>query len=297
MATRRSIAELLGSGIRLTAPEAVAIARAALTCAPASPGTAAEPVDVPATTFIEPDGSIVYCGAHAPAIGEVARLLKSLLPEGSPGVPGGLRYAIARALHEVDAPPFGSPDEFLNTLARFQTVAAPDVMEGRRGPIDSHETSRPRVPIERRRPQGATVTNLRYALREADSRLYKQQRSSEAAPTQAARPFVGRRTAVIVAGIAAGILIFAAGVATRDHLAPAPVLAPDLAPGLAEATATSVPPPADIVLEPPVRKTAVVKVKAQPGARAVSRKVADKESKNRGFFQRMHLQWLRKAFS
>lgn len=291
MAARTSIAELIGAGTTLTAAEAVAIARAALTCPPAS-DTAGEQADVPATIFIEPDGSLVYRGAQAPTIAEVALLLRSLLPESTPGVPGGLRYAIARALHEVDAPPFGSADEFSNTLARFQTLAVAGATPAPHAPTDSQDMPKARVPVERRRPHGATVTNLRHALRDADSRLYEQRRSSEGSTRQVAPPSLVRRTAVVLAGIAAGILIFAAGVATRDHLAPAA--------SRANATASiepAAPPPADIVLEPPVRKAAAVKVKAQPAARAVPRKVADKDSKNRGFFQRMHLQWLRRAFS
>lgn len=295
MATRTSIAELLASGVVLTTPEAVAIARAVLTGAPVPDGKAEEPLDLPAATFIEPGGSIVYSGARPPTVREAALFLRSLLPESSPGVPGGLRYAIARALHEVDAPPIGSADDFLNTLARFQTLAGPDAMEGKRESMDSPTTPRPRVPVERRRPHGATVTNLRYALREADSRLYEQQRSSEGP----ARPSPGRRAAVILGGIAAGALIFAAGVATRDRLAPAPGFVPNRASVLTDVSSTSAPPPTDIVLQAPPRKAVPAKVKAQPGARNVARKVAvaDKDSKKNGFFQRMHLQWLRKAFS
>ena len=45
-----------------------------------------------------------------------------MLPQGGgPGVPGGLRYAVARALLEVDAPPFDSLQALSVSLSRFET--------------------------------------------------------------------------------------------------------------------------------------------------------------------------------
>lgn len=51
---------------------------------------------------------------------EAAEMLDRELPAGVAGVPGGLRYAIARAQQQVLAPPFASLDEFSCTIARFQ---------------------------------------------------------------------------------------------------------------------------------------------------------------------------------
>ena len=86
---RASIAELLGSGMTLTASEAVAIARAALAFDPARAAGSNAPSGLPLsdTLFVEPDGSIVGLHAAPPTITEVASLLRSLLPLGTPGVP------------------------------------------------------------------------------------------------------------------------------------------------------------------------------------------------------------------
>ena len=177
---RASIAELLGSGMTLTASEAVAIARAALAFDPARAAGSDAPSGLPLsdTIFVEPDGSIVSLHTAPPTISEVASL-RSLLPDGSPGVPGGLRYAIARALGEVDAPPFTSPEDFSIVLSRFQTASGPSAAHRQLGRVDPGETVKARERVERRRPDGATVTNLRRALREADSQLYEQRRAAD----------------------------------------------------------------------------------------------------------------------
>lgn len=54
---------------------------------------------------------------------EAAEMLDHLLPIGAAGVPGGLRYAIARARQQVLAPPFASVDEFSRTISRFEAAA------------------------------------------------------------------------------------------------------------------------------------------------------------------------------
>jgi hypothetical protein len=299
--TRVSIAELLETGIALTAVEAVAIARAALSIdGPSVDAEALPRVPLPDRIFVEPDGTMTcQAGGSAPTIPDVARLLRDLLPSGNPGVPGGLRYAIARALGEVDAPPFESTDDFSNTLARFQTAAGPQVGRGVLARIDTDEELTARVRVERRRPKGATVSNLRHALREADSRLYEQQRSAEQAVPVKSRT---RRTALIGAGVIGAVALFAAGAATRARLAPDAVTTDTAAeivrplPGIA----------ADIVLESPARQMPVkAKVKsryAKPAQHATSRTVSetskDKEKdKDKGFFARLRLGWLKRAFS
>jgi hypothetical protein len=283
---RASIAEILAAGIPLTVSEAVAIARAALTFDPAratgSRARSAQPLTD--TIFVEADGSIV--GRHAaPTISEVALLLRSLLPAGSPGVPGGLRYAIARAVGEVDAPPFASPEDFSIILSRFQTADGPAVAHGllaRTG-----ENLKARRTVERRRPNGSTVTNLLRALREAGSRLYERQRWAEA--QVATRPRA--RKAMAIAGVsAAAMLVFVAGAVTRDRIGtPAPA---------STEVAPTVPAASDIVLEAPPRKLAgKAVVRAQKPKVRAARVAPARSTKNGGFFARLHLQWLKKAFS
>ena len=206
-------------------------------------------------------------------------------PAGSSGVPGGLRYAIARAVGEVDAPPFASPEDFSIILSRFQTADGPAVAHGllaRTG-----ENLNARSTVERRRPNGATVTNLRRALREADSQLYERQRSADAQVATAPRAC----KAMAIAGVsAAAILVFVAGAVTRDRIGtPAPA---------SIEVAPTVPAAGDIVLEAPPRKLAVkAVVRAQKAKARAARGAPAKGTKNRGFFARLHLQWLKKAFS
>src|SRR5205807_683104 len=67
------------------------------------------------------DGSVVCVACDAtPAVSEVGNLLQTMLPAGTPNVPGALRYTIARARLDVEAPPFDSLDDFSRALARFE---------------------------------------------------------------------------------------------------------------------------------------------------------------------------------
>ncbi len=68
------------------------------------------------------DGRVVSrTSAVTPAVSEIGLLLEEMLPRGRGLLPGGLRYAIARALLEVDAPPFDSIAELSASLIRFET--------------------------------------------------------------------------------------------------------------------------------------------------------------------------------
>src|SRR5688572_27043688 len=76
------------------------------------------------------DGRVASLSSAAtPAVSEIGRLLESMLPKGhGQSVPGGLRYAVARALLEVDAPPFDSLQALSSSLARFETGDRPQVV-------------------------------------------------------------------------------------------------------------------------------------------------------------------------
>src|ERR1700694_4252455 len=120
-AVQVSIAELLSKGIILNADEAVAIALELLRNWSNSPGHAT-PQDppLPENVYLGSDGTVVFGGVQLPAASEVALFLRQLLPIRTAGIPGGLHYAIARALQEVDAPPFDSVEDFYDTLTRFE---------------------------------------------------------------------------------------------------------------------------------------------------------------------------------
>src|SRR3954462_3863036 len=108
-----SIAELRARRIMFEPAEAVAIAQQLIRSIADHhvPHELEPPFGPPSAenVFLNDDGSVVCrsCGA-TPAISEMAIFLDSLLPGGSQRVPGGLRYTIARALLDVEAPPFDS---------------------------------------------------------------------------------------------------------------------------------------------------------------------------------------------
>ena len=175
-----SIDELLKAGVILEADEAVAIAQQ-LIAALRDPGETDEvqpPYGPPSTAnvFLKADGTVFCRGCKAtPVVSEIGNLLDSMLPEGSPRVPGGVRYTIARALLNVDVPPFGSLDELSRDLARHELGdrdAAVRRVLARYGAVS---TASAVSPVDRRRHH-ASVIDLRRALREADARLLERER-------------------------------------------------------------------------------------------------------------------------
>jgi hypothetical protein len=219
MITTVSIAELLEHGVTIQPHEAVAIAQAV-----AAPGgevqrTARPPFGPPApeNVHLAPDGSVACMASDgAPAVSEIAMFLQAMLAS-AVKIPGALRYTIARALLEVDAPPFDSVADFSRTLGRFeggdrravvQNLLQRHAIASGAGSDPSPDSSSqtppiapkvtmhlpanppallPRVrlaPADRRRI-ASQVTELRRHLREADQRLYEQQ-------------LAGRKTARIV---------------------------------------------------------------------------------------------------
>ena len=112
---------LLGRGVELRPHESVAIAQQLIH---SSVDIALEPPFGPLnldSVVILPDGRAGSRSCAAtPAVSEVGRLLESLLALGRGPLPGGLRYTLARAQLEVDAPPFDSLQAFSGSLARFE---------------------------------------------------------------------------------------------------------------------------------------------------------------------------------
>src|SRR5205807_2479176 len=101
--------------------EAIAIVQTLIDQPDASAAVAQPPYGPPSLDSVElqVDG-LVVCRrlATRPAVSEIAILLQALLPPGP--VPGGLRYAMGRALLETDGPPFDSIDDFSEVLARYE---------------------------------------------------------------------------------------------------------------------------------------------------------------------------------
>src|SRR4051812_5594455 len=118
-----SLRTVVDAGVELNYRDAVAIVQSLIATTPDQPA-AAEPAAAPSldNVHICADGSVVWLGAAVtPSVSECAILLDALLPRfAKTPTPGALRYLIARALLEVDAPPFDSIGEFSAALSRHE---------------------------------------------------------------------------------------------------------------------------------------------------------------------------------
>jgi TolB protein len=189
---------LLDGGVQLRPHEAVAIVQQLLYSNPEI--ELARPFGPPTidTLVLFSDGRVgSQTSAALPAVSEIGRLLDAMLPRtrGS-AVPGGLRYAIARALLEVDAPPFDSVDELSASLARFETGDRAGVVRGLLArairPAPRLVLAPPPVPAPTPAPAPAAVTAMPVPITQVDA----------SAPSP--RP---RRTAARAAAVAASVLL------------------------------------------------------------------------------------------
>lgn len=200
MTPTTTLAELLSRGIVLAPNEAVAIAQQLIRVCGAPSTTAlqraAEPLSL-AAVQISADGNVQCPGyAATPAVSEIAIVLDALAPAGTPNAPGGLRYAIARALLEVDAPPFDSLADFSTTLCRFE--------QGDRVLV---------VRLLARRAGLATAAGAARRPLPADRRLPAAPARSRAVPTF-------KRVPAVAAGLVAGLSLIGIGEGMRVLKAP-----------------------------------------------------------------------------
>jgi hypothetical protein len=208
-----SVAEVQHAGVTIEAEEAVAIAQRLLDTLRSgtdAPGEGPFGPPTTATVYLSDDGSVVCRGCEAtPAVSEIAILLQAMLPR-TTRIPGGLRYAIARALLDVDVPPYDSLDDFAETLSRYERGPRDQIVCGVLQRLDTRRALVPPLAADRRRSPQAT--QLRRALREADARLYLQKVATETVAntvaTRRSQPSNSRAAAACVAG---GLLLIAAG--------------------------------------------------------------------------------------
>jgi hypothetical protein len=319
-----SIAELTAAGIQVEADEAVAIAQQLieLLTDPHAAHDVEPPYGPPSaeTVSLNSDGTVVCrCCGTTPAVSEVGIFLHSLLRAGALRVPGGLRYTIARALLDVDVPPFDSLEDFSHDLARHEhgdRTAIVRRLLRRAGTQPSALV----VPIVDRRTWHAPVTDLRRALREADVRLYEYQRQRNQQVLEIKAPPRGRTMTATAACLAAGLALICTGELmhrrTDSVVVPtaAPIAAQSSAPGpIALPLTAPVQPPApaptsergivavrdvpsmsESTSRPEVRRIAVKRTK-RPST-TVSRQSSSRPA-SRGVLDRLRLGWLRSAFS
>ena len=116
-----SLCELLDRGVVVRAHEAVAIAQQLINDRSTLPEVALRGAPSVSSVYVTSDGRAFAASGDAVAsVIEVAQLLQSILPDAAGQVPGALRYAIARGLLQVEAPPFASLAEFSRGLERFE---------------------------------------------------------------------------------------------------------------------------------------------------------------------------------
>jgi hypothetical protein len=324
---RISIAQLKKAGIILASDEAVAIAQQLIASfrAPHNEEALQAPYGPPTAdnVFLRDDGSVVCCGCEAtPAVSELGAFLEDLFPEGS-RMPGGLRYAIARAQLNVDVPPFDSLDEFSRDLSRHERGDRAAAVRRVLSRLDGDRALAPPMRlVERRRSRtSASTTSLRHELREADERLYLQmQRAAlDEKPAVidliAAKPAPHRwRTSTAAAAcLGAGLSLIGAG--EYMHRNGARPVVDQAVPVAVTTTGTQEPrverAPADTGLGRGIIavRESTDRMQAVPGASRIAAKrtappsVPDARqrsttpSASRGMLDRLRLGWLRKPFA
>jgi len=226
MVRRISIEEVGRAGVTLAPEEAIAIAQqliagGSFSC-DAVVGNAQLGPPSACNVYLESDGSVSCAACDVTfATSEVARFLQEILPPETSRMPGSLRYAIARALLEVEAPPFDSVAEFSETLARYErgdrAARVIAVLDRARAALAPQGGKSPTPVVDRRRTT-PELFELRRHLRESDARLYDQQLALDAVGAVRA-PARRTRNVAVVAGLAIGLTLVGAGELMRGDLA------------------------------------------------------------------------------
>jgi hypothetical protein len=116
----------------------------------------------------------------------VAIFLESILPPGVP-VHGGLRYSLARALLDVDAPPYDSLEDFSLALARYERADRAQVVRGLVARASRVRATGGLV-VVRRHHAAASLAKFRRQLRdEANARVPVGDLAIDASSVSAAR--------------------------------------------------------------------------------------------------------------
>jgi len=276
-----SVADLKRSGVTLAAQEAIAIVQKLIHDRVSS--AASPPYGPPTIENVElgQDGSVTCRACEiTPAVAEAAILLQTLLPPGAP-LPGGLRYALARALHEVDAPPFDSLNDFSSTLSRYERGDRTAIVRRLVRRAMAPAASRTLAHGERRRASQAIV-DVRRRLRDADRARYEQQSLVGFAPKRGTQLGAVWRTSMAVAVVVA-MLVGAVSVLALFSGSPATAV-PQL-PSVNASIQRDIQLPSERVAPPVARRTAI----ARTGTRDARRPAARPQSQTRGWSSIFHI--------
>jgi hypothetical protein len=224
-----TIAELQRAGIVFRPGEAIAIVQKLINEPPG--GRPQLPFGPPSIERVVIDelGTVTCTACDAtPAVSEIAILLDAMLPAGT-RLPGALRYTIARALLNVDAPPFDSIEELSSALSRFERHArdvvirdlmarAGGISNGTAAAVIPFKPSAPAVRFKTERRCGSAsdvATELRRELRRADLERYARQSATTLPDFRGTLHQHRRPAGAIMAGLAAGVLLIASGEVMR----------------------------------------------------------------------------------
>lgn len=174
MTPGESLRDAIAGGMELTACEAVAIAQQLIT---STDGDGGQPVPSGELSLddlrLNADGSVT-CGARTGRAGvsEIGMLLAEMLPaEATTRVPGALRYTIARARSQVDAPPFESVAQLSAALARYEQGDRTRLLRDLYDRAASRPPAHAAIDVDRRQ-RTPSASTLRRQLREADEALF-----------------------------------------------------------------------------------------------------------------------------
>jgi hypothetical protein len=178
MPASKTLSEIVSGGLRFEVDEALAVIQQLIASSEPHPELET-PVGSPSldNVSIDSDGSVSCPACAAPlAVPDMGRLLQAMLPHyGTVHVPGALRYAMARALLEVEAPPFDSIAAFANALKRLETGERSAVLRrlcARSALFQPPTGARAEAGSQERRRSAPSVRELRTQLREADQERY-----------------------------------------------------------------------------------------------------------------------------
>jgi hypothetical protein len=274
------------------------------------------------------ESGTVTCTACAvkPAVSEVAILLEAMLPPGT-RLPGALRYTIARALLNVEAPPFDSVEELSAALARFERsdrdAVIRDLVHRARMLTGGGATAaiipfKPSVPArfrpERRHALPAAVAaELRRDLRRADLERYARQAATTVPDLRRTLQRRNRPVGAVMAALGAGMVLIASGelmtFGPGEADMPMPVIA---APSPNLPDPASAQPPADVLSPAAIapRRSPVRPVSVERGSRhradgsrqphtlqAARTRRADRRAPSNGVLARLRLGWVRNIFT
>ena len=215
-----SLAELLRADVALRPEEALAIAQQLMHRSsesgvhPNRPNALPPGPPTPANVLLDGDGSASCPACEATlAVAEVAIVLRGVRASMPSHWVGSVRDLVARALLDVDAPPFDSLGDFSRALARHERGDRTEVVRRLldRARSDILARSGEAALVDRRRTVPG-IAELRRELRDRDERVYDQQLALNALQAMASgtQPATSRGLALI-AGLAIGVTMVGTG--------------------------------------------------------------------------------------